>query len=124
MYRLLRDDEFIEAGLEAKNPRSKKLMDEYILHGSTPDIKSKYIACCKTLEGLKKFYLKISDKKKRIAEITIDETIPYFDLTDEATRGKYLSDGLAKDFAKKFDTVLLTGRIPRERMKYIENPWK
>lgn len=116
MYRLLREDELIEFGLYAKNPRSRKSINDYIENGSDEGFESKYIACCKTLGGLNNFR---KSSKARVAKITIEDESKCIDLTDNITQATHLKTEKAYNFADKFQVVLLTGEIKPRCLEYL-----
>lgn len=104
-------------------PRSRKSVEDFILQGSIEGNESKYIACCKTLEGLKKFYKLRNDENKRIAKITLPDESKCIDLTNDVTQSMHLRSRMSKDFANKFETVLVKGKIRHDCIEYIKNPW-
>lgn len=116
MYRLLREEERKEYGLYAKNRNSRKSINDYIENGSDEGFESKYIACCKTLGGLKNFR---KSSMARVAKITIEDESKIIDLTDPRTQATHLKTEKAYSFADKFQVVLLTGDIKPECIQYL-----
>lgn len=123
LYRILRENELIERGLEAKNPESETTVQEFIFKGSDESHTSKYIACCKSLSGLKKFYDERDDDRKRIAKIVLPDDWPCIDLTDSDTIATIDTSFHFLNVVRKYDTVLLTGKISPDCIEYMKNPW-
>lgn len=69
-----------------------------------------------------KLFASHSKTPTRIATIEIDvEKIPIIDLTDANMRAKFLSSEKSKNYANKFQEVLIKGSIPKECVKDVED---
>lgn len=124
LYRLLRADEDPAKGLTAKNPHSDVTVDFHVSYGSNgPD--SRYISCSKTLEGITEFASNSTTFPRRIVRIEINENNPdikrIIDLTNFHERNQHVFTQRGINFARKFDEVLVEGRIHAECLTFIKN---
>lgn len=122
LYRLLRPDEDPAKGLKAKDPNSDVTIDSHVSYGSYgPD--SRYISCSKTLEGINLFASNSIKFPKRIVKLNIDENDPeikrIIDLTNSHELYQHVFTQQGINFARKFDEVLVEGRIRAECITLI-----
>lgn len=122
LYRLLRPDEDPAKGLKAKAPNSDVTIDSHVSHG-TYGPGSRYISCSKTLEGINEFASKSTTISKRIVMLKIDENDPeinrIIDLTNFHELCQHVFTERGRNFARKFDEVLVEGRIRAECITLI-----
>lgn len=122
LYRLLRADEDPAEGLTAKNPNSDVNVNSHVLNGSYGP-GSRYISCSKTLERINEFASRSITFPRRIVRIEINENDPdikrIIDLTNfyELSQHVFTQQGI--NFARKFDEVLVEGRIRAECITFI-----
>lgn len=128
VYRLLRFDEGFGRGLRPKNIRSKTSLKEHVENGSNEGAESRFISCCKTIDGLEEL-ARVANKSYRVRlvvriNITMldPKEVKIIDLTDESVKLKYFkSDTTAYDFSSRFDEVILEPKtcIPRNCIQKI-----
>lgn len=118
LYRLLRPDEedFETEGLSAKDPYSSVSVNDHVTNGSRGPASS-YISCCKSPKAVENFAYKSITCPQTIVKIEIDlndPSIEIIDLTDPWTLDEYVYDESGKNYARKFEEVLIKGYIPPE----------
>lgn len=128
VYRLLRFDEGFGRGLRPKNIRSKTSLKEHVENGSNEGAESRFISCCKTIDGLEEL-ASVANKSYRVRlvvriNITMldPKEVKIIDLTDESVKLKYFkSDTTAYDFSSRFDEAILEPKtcIPRNCIQKI-----
>lgn len=96
--------------------------EDHVTKGST-NHDSPYISFSKSMEASKCFAANSKARLIRIATIEIELNDPnieeVIDLTDENVRAKYLSTIMGVNYAKKFQEVLIKGKIRPECVKNI-----
>jgi hypothetical protein len=112
LYRLLRPDENPYYGLSAKNPYANISVEDHVGYGSA-GLESQYISCCKSQSAMHRFSANTYTYPKRVVEIRISDAY-VIDLTDPETLDKCIPpwNARARNFATKFEEVLLVGFIP------------
>lgn len=114
---MLRADEDPAKGLTAKNPNSGVSVDSHVSFGSYGS-DSRYISCSKTLEVINEFASHSKTFPKRIVRLKTDENDPeikrIIDLTDPHELRQHVFTQQGINFARKFDEVLVEGRIRAE----------
>ncbi|KAL4229668.1 hypothetical protein ACF0H5_010056 [Mactra antiquata] len=115
LYRVLRPDENLAVGINARAPSSARTVEEHISKGSY--YPSKFISTSKSLEAAKLFASHTKNKPVRIAKIDVTKlqnTHQIIDLTDPDVVDQYISVGndFARNCVKKFEEVLIVGHIP------------
>lgn len=121
LYRLLRADEDPAKGLTAKDPNSDVTVDFHVSYGSNGS-DSRYISCSKTLEGITEFASHSTTFPRRIVRIELNENDPdinIIDLTNYYKRIQHVFTQRGINFARKFDEVLVEGRIRAECITLI-----
>lgn len=121
LYRLLRADEDPAKGLTAKDPNSDVTVDFHVSYGSNGS-DSRYISCSKTLEGITEFASHSTTFPRRIVRIELnenDQDINIIDLTNYYERIQHVFTQRGINFARKFDEVLVEGRIRAECITLI-----
>lgn len=122
LYRLSRADEDPAKGLTAKDPNSGVTVDSHVSYGSHGS-DSRYISCSKTLEGINEFASHSRTFPKRIVRLKINENHPeiksIIDLTDSYELHRHVFTQQGINFARKFDEVLVEGRIRAECITLI-----
>lgn len=119
LYRLLRPEEeknFMTDGLSAKDVNSTVSVNDHVTNGSRGP-PSKYISCSKSEEAIMDFASKSITQPQTIVKIQIDPddpSIEIIDLTDRWTLDKHVYVESGRNFARKFDEVLIKGHIPPE----------
>lgn len=118
----MRPDEDPAKGLKAKDPNSDVTIDSHVSYGSYgPD--SRYISCSKTLEGINLFASNSIKFPKRIVKLNIDENDReierIIDLTNSHELYQHVFTQQGINFARKFDEVLVEGRIRAECITLI-----
>lgn len=114
VYRLLRFNEDFRRGLRPKNIDSKTSLKEHVENGSNEGAESRFISCCKTIDGLEEL-ASLTNKPKsvrlvvRINITMLDpKEVKVIDLTDESVRLKYFkSNSRACKVSSRFDEVIL-----------------
>ena len=127
LYRLLRRDERLMDGLDAKDPLSTTSVFDYVIKGSngTP---SKYISTCGSWKAVNSFRSKSTDPG-RIANIQKDKlpsSVEIIDLRLQENRYPYIDEdedtrsiGKFNNFAKKFEVVLLVVHVPKSCLELM-----
>lgn len=113
---MLRADEDPAKGLTAKDPNSDVTVDFHVSYGSNGS-DSRYISCSKTLEGITEFASHSITFPRRIVRIELnenDQDINIIDLTNYYERIQHVFTQRGINFARKFDEVLVEGRIRAE----------
>ncbi|XP_056002879.1 uncharacterized protein LOC125662577 [Ostrea edulis] len=129
IYRILRFREGYTGGLRPKNISSEISIEKHVAEGSK-GTKSKYISCCKTLEGVEELGEITNESKRvrRVVKINVTKIrkhssdIEIIDLTDTKIRRKHIDpDSKAWGYAERFEEVILSpaSHIPPEYVKYI-----
>lgn len=119
LYRLLRPEEeenFKTDGLSAKDINSTVSVNDHVTNGSRGP-PSKYISCSKSEEAIMDFASKSITQPQTIVKIQIDPddpSIEIIDLTDRGTLDEHVYVESGRNFARKFDEVLIKGHIPPE----------
>lgn len=118
LYRLLRPhkEDFETAGLSAKDPFSTVSVNDHVTYGSR-GYASSYISCSKSPEAVEDFASKSITHPQTIVKIQIDPddpSIEIIDLTDRWTLDEHVYVESGRNFARKFDEVLIKGHIPPE----------
>lgn len=113
VYRMLRPGEKFSDGIYPKDISSKKSILDHVLHGSDFNHKSKFISCCKTMEGIKSMsknhcqdYLdrdivKINVQKLNPEEVTVT------DLTTSTGIQHLKGSFKAQDFSSMYEEIIL-----------------
>lgn len=118
----MRADEDLAKGLTAKNPNSDVNVNSHVLNGSYGP-GSRYISCSKTLEGIHEFASNSKTFPKRIVRLKISENDPeikrIIDLTNSHELNQHVFTERGINFARKFDEVLVEGRIRAECITLI-----
>ena len=126
MYRLLRDNESITNGIDAKEPYARVSIDHHVAYGSR--CSSQFISTSATKSAVKKLVgLKIYGDLHNIRIVRINlkklkrrnSSAKIIDLTDDDTAEAYLNSSRAINFAMNFDEVLIKGHIPRSAIRLI-----
>lgn len=98
--------------------------EDHVTRGST-NHDSPYISFSKSMEASKCFAANSKARLIRIATIEIELNDPnieeVIDLTDENVRAKYLSTIMGVNYAKKFQEVLIKGKIRPKWSKRYRN---
>lgn len=116
LYRLLREDEDPKRdGLMAQDPFAKASVHDHVSYGSTS--RSQYISTSATWNAVATFAFHKKAFPKLIAKINVKKLqriggVSFVDLTKEENRTNYLLDSRASNFARKFEEVLIVGKIP------------
>lgn len=103
-------------GLSAKDVNSTVSVNDHVTNGSRGP-PSKYISCSKSEEAIMDFASKSITQPQTIVKIQIDPddpSIEIIDLTDPWTLDELVCDESGRNFARKFDEVLIEGHIPPE----------
>lgn len=118
----MRADEDPAKGLTAKNPNSDVNVNSHVSNGSYGP-GSRYISCSKTLEGIHKFASNSYTFPKRIVRLKISENDPeikrIIDLTNYNELSQHVFTQQGINFARKFDEVLVEGKINTECITFI-----
>lgn len=125
LFRLLRGDEWQNihtAGIIAKDPWAMVPLEDHVCNGSSHGFQSQFISTCATFDAALVFAsYKITQAfgLRLIAEINITQVMdiePFkcFYLTKDC-----LFTSKAKHYARKFQEVLIIGRIPPARITRI-----
>lgn len=124
LYRLLREDEDPSKGLSARNPEAKDAKISSHVNGLK---KSPYISTTATKQAIQAYYWlavkknKKTQKQKKFTVVKIDKDkllkenkdVEVFDLSDKATRDKYLAGNKKlQNYAAKYEEVLIQGFVP------------
>ena len=134
LYRLLREDEDPSNGLSARNPEAKDAKISSHVNGLK---ESPYISTTATKQAIQAYYWlaekknekkneeknekKETQKQKKFTVVKIDKDkllkenkgVEVFDLSDEATRDKYLAgNNKLQNYAAKYEEVLIQGFVP------------
>lgn len=136
IYRVLRDDENTAEGLKARNPKQNITPRSHIAGKKD----SQYISTTATLGAAKTFLglAKDRDKKKkitqktyRIVKINVKKltNVKIIDLSDPAVLDKYIPkdpkkpkyNSMFRNWAKKYEEVLVAGTIPANCIETIED---
>ena len=115
LYRLLRDDENPQInGITAFMPNAIMSVHEHVSGGSYTS--SQYISTCATWEAVVEFASRSTTFPRRVATINAQALtstgVGFIDLTTEEKRWMLLNDDRARNFARKFQEVLIVGEIP------------
>lgn len=118
LYRLLRPhkEDFETAGLSAKDSFSTVSVNDHVTYGSR-GYASSYISCSKSPEGVEDFATKSITHPQTIVKIQIDPydpSIEIIDLTDPWTLDELVYDERGRNFARRFEEVLIEGYNPPE----------
>lgn len=103
-------------GLSAKDINSTVSVNDHVTNGSRGP-PSKYISCSKSEEAIMDFASKSITQPQTIVKIQIDPNDPsieIIDLTDRWTLDEHVYVESGRNFARKFDEVLIKGHIPPE----------
>ncbi|XP_060602684.1 uncharacterized protein LOC132755782 [Ruditapes philippinarum] len=140
LYRILRDDEESLTGLSARNPEMTNVTVSAHVNGlkKSPNISTS--ASKKALRAYANFRMAVQNSQREqqnngpavkdehftAVEINKDQLImdkgkeiQIFDLSRDEERDKYLTDG-QKQFAAKYEEVLIMGFVPAEYVKVID----
>ena len=109
-----------EKGLTAKDPIANISIEDHVLHGSSPNVKSKYISCSETLSAARQFASKPYNKK-RIVKIEIDRNTPGIIAIISLSDAEIEWTDTGRNFANKFQEVLVVGHIPKECVTLLSN---
>ena len=128
LYRLLRSDENPkENGIRAQCQRASYSIHKHVSEGSS--FGTQYISTSASMSAMLAF---ASNKKrfpKKIAEIDIRKlekqaNVEFIDLTDQRNRENFLKDQRAKNLARKYEEVLITGEIPASCITTVDTYWR
>lgn len=114
VYRLLRPGEQFSNGIYPKDISSEKSILNHVVHGSDSSYKTKFISCCKTMEGIKRIsknhcldycdrdIVKINVQKLNRVEVTV------IDLTTSTAGIQYLKgDFNVHCLSKMYEEIIL-----------------
>ena len=117
----MRPEEDPEEGLTAKDPTANISIEDHVLHGSKFNADSQYISCCETLSAARLFASK-SRNMTRIVKIEIDKNTPgIIDIIPLSDFEIEWTDYKGRNFANKFQEVLVVGHIPKECVTLLSN---
>lgn len=113
VYRLLRPGEQFSDGIYPKDISSKKSILDHVIHGSDFSHKTKFISCCKTMEGIKRIsknhYLDYCDRV--IVKINVQklnpEEVTVIDLTTSTGSQHLKSSFTAQRFSRMYEEIIL-----------------
>lgn len=132
LYRLLREDEDPSLGLSARNPEAKDAKISSHVNGLK---QSPYISTTATKQAIQAYEWlarkrnKKTQKQKKFTVVKIDkdkllkenEGVEVFDLSDKATREKYLAGNKKlKNYAAKYEEVLIKGFVPANCITVVD----
>lgn len=103
-------------GLSAKDVNSTVSVNDHVTNGSRGP-PSKYISCSKSEEAIMDFASKSITQPQTIVKIQIDPydpSIEIIDLTDQWTLDELVYDERGRNFARRFEEVLIEGYNPPE----------
>jgi hypothetical protein len=126
LYRVLRRNEDCSRGITAKNPLAQVSVYQHVDKGSYH--RSQFISTAASLEKAEIFGRKskayregLAIKIARIDTQLLTDRMTFIDLSDCNVRDHYFPNrDRAYYFARKFDEVLVVGKIPA---KCIDNIW-
>ena len=112
VYRLLRAGEDCNRGLEAKDTRAQKSVDDHVSNGSEENYVSQYISTTTELKKAKGWRDKYPwNRTRKIARITRNDVnnagCTVYDLNVASVKNKYLTTNKAKNYARVMCEVVL-----------------
>lgn len=115
VYRVLRIGESYKRDIYPKDLNSKVRLEEHVLRGSS-STKSRFVSCCKTLDGVYEMAIHTNQENytRDVVEINISKLpkeVTVIDLTDNYTRNQHLHDFTALRYAQMYEEVILEPKI-------------
>ncbi|XP_061173723.1 uncharacterized protein LOC133182890 [Saccostrea echinata] len=116
LLRLLERDEDPSQGLRPKDPNSRISIEDHVTYGSY--LQSRYISCCKTINGIKRLRKKSRTFPQRVVKIEIDSEDPTINEIIDLTKPEILEQYIKKDnkegrcYARMYEEVLIDGSVP------------
>lgn len=126
VYRVLRFNESYTEDIHPKDVNSNLSIEDHVLNG-TSGTKSRFVSCCKTIDGVNELARNTSfeNKKRDVVKINLRKLDPkevtVIDLTDKNTRDQHLDHPKALCFAQMYEEVILEPKIciPNECIEKI-----
>lgn len=115
VYRVLRIGESYKRDIYPKDLNSKVRFEEHVLRGSS-STKSRFVSCCKTLDGVYEMAIHTNQENytRDVVEINISKLpkeVTVIDLTDNYTRNQHLHDFTALRYVQMYEEVILEPKI-------------
>lgn len=126
LYRVLKRNEDIQKGLQARAPNYNVSVNDHVGRGS--DYPSQYISTSANLPAARLFASKGWNQPKTIVKIDVEKLkrenpdIVFIDLTDRAVMDRYIdkTEHITRRCAIKYHEVLVLGFIPASCISVVE----